>query len=218
MNKLNRDVWKNIADKTERMIAVMGELAKFKADDPPYLSDVYVNLVDGGQTALIALDRQEKSQMRPGGHPFTWKILVRRDEWGNPPSPGDKIRRVIPINRKDEDSRPVSPKVFNSARVDGSFANRFEEVREFVVDSKGCITCGFQDAGYFLFNWGIHHKTGYGLSNKPEYSSEPVHPPGAPEGTMMHVHYWRYSEVDAEDYEKLPTLKKATSPKRGAKE
>lgn len=215
MNKLNRDNFKRIEDKTRRMMAAMEELAQFKADDPPYLSDIFVNLNDGGQTALIALEEQEKSQrMRSGGQPFVWKILVRRDEWGNAPAPGEKVVRRIAINRKNLDHQPIRSTEINAAMVDGSYSEKFEDIREFEVDSKGCISCTFEDAGYFLFNWGIHHKTNRGMCGKQEYSAEPV---PSPSGDKLHVHYWRYSEVDVDDYQQLPLREAPKRKKRGVK-
>lgn len=216
MNKLNRDNFKNIEDTTARMAAALQELAQFEPRDPPYLSDIFVNLNDGGQAALVALEHHDRAQrMRSGGQPFIWTVQVRRDEWGNVPSPGDKVVRKVPINRKNLDYQPVRSSVLNSAMVDGSFSEKFEDIREFEVDSKGCISCMFDDAGYFLFNWGVHHKTNRGMCGKQEYSTEPV---GAPNGNKLHVHYWRYSEVDADDYKKLPKRDKSPRGKRGVDE
>ena len=155
--------------------------------------------------------------MRPGGRPFEWKILVRRDEWGNAPAPGEKVARRVPINRKfldNNDARYTHSTQINQAKVDGSYPDRFEESREYEVDEKGCITCHFDDAGYFLFNWGIHHKTNRGMCSKPEYSTEPVL---SPSGDKLHVHYWRYSEVDADDYRQLPNREAPKRKKRGVK-
>ena len=212
--KLNRDNFKNIEDQQTRTMAVQQELAQFAPDDPPYLSDIYVNLDDGGQAALVGLEQQYATNR---ANPFVWKILVRRDEWGNVPAPGEKVVRRIPKNRKwvqNNEAKYTSSAQLNSAKVDGSYSDTFEEVREFEVDDKGCISCTFDDAGYFLFNWGVHHKTGRGMCSKPEYSTEPV---AAPNGNKLHVHYWRYSEVDVDDYQQLPQREKKTRKKRGVK-
>ena len=176
MNRLDRDKFKDIEDKVERAMVIMEELRQFAPDNPPYLSDIFVNVNDGGQAALIALEQHDQQQrMRPGGRPFEWKILVRRDEWGNAPAPGEKVARRVPINRKfldNNDARYTHSTQINQAKVDGSYPDRFEESREYEVDEKGCITCHFDDAGYFLFNWGIHHKTNRGMCSKPEYSTD----------------------------------------------
>lgn len=188
-------------DRTRRIMKAQEELSKFTPDNPPYLSDIRLRLDEGGQPLLIALEEQEKREMRPGGKPFMWKILVRRDEWGNVPQPGEKVVRTIPVNRKNRDHQPVKSQQYNAAMVRGSFEDEYEVKNEYVVDDKGCIECSFTDAGYFLFNWGIHHKTNRGMCDKRELSTEPCK---APSGNMMHVHYWRYSEVDHIDYEALP--------------
>lgn len=199
-------------DKTRRMIIAEQELANFTEDNPPCLSEIYTRLSEGGQTLLIALDEQEKREMRPGGHPFKWKILVRRDEWGEIPMPGDVVVRRIPINRKDRDSRPVSPAEINMAKINGSYDERFIQQNEYPVDPKGCIECTFQDAGYFLFNWGVFHKTNRGMTTKPEISQEAVKMPNS--DNMKHVWYWRYSEVDADEYAALPTRVAEPPPKK----
>ena len=160
---------------------------------------------------LIALEEQEKTALMTRQQPFKWKILVRRDEWGNVLQPGDVVKRVIPINRKNRDNQPVSSDLFNRAKIRGSFEAEYEYAVEYVVDDKGCIECSFSDAGYFLFNWGVHHKTNLGMTTKREQSEEPCK---APNGNMLHVWYWRYSEVDREDYEKLPSRKQAEKIKK----
>jgi hypothetical protein len=190
-------------------------LSTYRPDNPPYLSDIFVNWKNGGQMLLIALEEQEKEEQRKGvaGKPFTWKILIRRDEFGNVPQPGEVVERVEPINRKDRKHHPVRPGDLNAARTDGTFKEKYESRREYIVDPRGCIECSFQDAGYFLFNWGVHHKTNRGICNKPEHSGEPVK---TPDGQHLHVWYWRYSEVDKGTYAELPerTLEKPTK-KRG---
>lgn len=88
----------------------------------------------------------------------------------------------------------------NAAMIDGSFSERFEANRRYVVDEKGCIQCRFTDAGYFLQHWGVHFRTNRGMCGKPEISKEPCK---TRTGEMLHVWYWRYAEVDAAQYAKL---------------
>lgn len=214
MTMIDYDRLRKEQDRTRRLMYAQEELTRFTPDNPPYLSDIYTRLDEGGQPLLIALEEQETSAYQRRQKPFTWKILVRRDEWGNIPQPGDVVTRRIPINRKNRDSQPTTSREYNAARVRGSFSTEFEQMIEYPVDEKGCIECTFSDAGYFLFNWGIHHKTNRGMCNKRELSTEPCK---APNGNMLHVHYWRYSEVDAADYEALEPRKKDDTKKRGSK-
>lgn len=201
MQKINYDRFKLVPDNDDRVEIALEELNKFSPSDPPPLSDIYANLNNGGQAILIALEALDKQHNRVGGKPFTWKIQVLRDEWGNVPQPGEVVNRVLPINRKNRKSHPVPGRVLNAARMDGSFAEKFEQRVEYVVDPKGCIECTFNDATYFLFNWGVHFRTGYGMCGKDQHSQEPVK---SPNGQTLHVWYWRYTEVPADRYEKLP--------------
>lgn len=187
-------------DGSRRIDLAVEQLRRFSPDNPPPLSDFYTRLDKGGQSFLVALAEQEQNAVR-GGQQFKWKIQVRRDEWGNVPGPGDVVVRTMPKNLKDRKSSPTPSGEINAAIIDGSFAERFEDRYEYVVDEKGCITCTFTDAGYFLQNWGVHFRTNRGLSGRPEYSKEPCK---APSGGMLHVHYWRYAEVPAADYATLP--------------
>lgn len=209
--KINYDKFMLVPDNDDRLDLALEELQKFSASDPPDLSDIYTNLNRGGQAILMALDHSEKQNNRVGGNPFMWKIQVLRDEWGNVPQPGEIIARVEPINRKNRKYHPVAARVLNAAKVDGSFSEKFEHRRQYVVDPKGCIECTFHDAGYFLFNWGVHFRTGYGLCGKDEHSREPVK---APNGQTMHIWYWRYAEVPVKEYEKLDP-RVAPKTKRG---
>jgi len=213
MKVIDYDYLNRARSATLRMDRAHEILREYAPNDPPYLSNVYANLDQGSQTILIALAEQEQQQKRPGGTPFTWNLLVRRDEFGNIPAAGEYVERVIPINRKDREGAPVQSKIINAAMLDGSFSEKFEMRTKYLIDSKGCIQCTFSDAGYFLYNWGVHHKTNRGITTRPELSAEPY---DTPEG-KLHVWYWRYSEVDAEDYLKLPDRVVGLSRKRGGK-
>lgn len=216
MQKINYDRFKLVPDNDERFTLALDELAKFAPDNPPSLSDVYGNLNNGGQAILVALEHLEAQNNRVGGKPFVWKIKVLRDEWGNVPKPGEIVERAIPVNRKNRKFHPVPARVLNSAIVDGSFSERFEDRHQYAVDPKGCIECTFHDAAYFLFNWGVHYKTGYGMCGKDEHSREPVK---APDGQTLHVWYWRYAEVPRAAYETLAdrvvSTEAAAEPPRG---
>lgn len=190
--ELNFEQVAQIRDKDLRFSKVQDILDEFSQYDPPSLSDIFVNLDFGGQAFLIGLEAQEKIEGTPGGSPFMWRIKVLCDEWGKPVKPGDEIVRVIPINMYDHKGYPVGASRQNAAKMDGSYSKKFERRRVYKVDKDGCIKCSFSDAGYFLFNWGVHYKTGFGMSGKPELSQGPS---DHPDGGKRHVHYWRYKEV-----------------------
>lgn len=215
MKTINYDRFKLLVDNDDRFEAALKECEKFSADDPPPLSDVYTNMKNGGQAILIALDHLDKQNNRVGGKPFTWRIEVLRDEWGNIPMPGEVVERVFPVNRKNRKHHPVPARDLNAAIVDGSFSDKYEDRRRYVVDPKGCIQCTFDDATYFLFNWGVHFRTKYGMCGKDEHSREPVK---TPEGQTLHVWYWRYAEVPAHEYNKLPERVVDKSTRRGKKD
>lgn len=189
---------------------VMEECEK---SEPPFISDLILNIDRGGQAIMIALgEREIKELQTPDADRFRWKIQVLCDEWGNPPQPGDIVTRVVMKGLYKRDGIPTSSKVMSRAKIDGSYSKRFEDRFKYVVDDKGCIECGFTAAGYFLNVYGVHAITRHGMTTKPELSGEPSK---SPSGQMLHVHYWRYKEMDKAMYEALPKIKKGDAAKRG---
>jgi len=138
-----------------------------------------------------------------------WKIRVLKDEWGNPPKPGDLVVRKIQRNLVDRAGRKLRSNAVNAMKRQGSFEKKYIDKREFVVDDKGCIECGYGDAIWFLRVRGVHYKTGEGLGGFREHSSGPCK---SPNGDLLHIHYWRYSEAPPWVYADLPDLEK-TKPK-----
>lgn len=199
---------RGVLDPSQRLMIAKEELSKFSYDDPPLLSSVYGYLGEGGDTVLMALDEQEKREMRPGGKPFLFRIQCLRDEWGEEIKPGDVVTRRIPFNRKDKQDRPVRPRDLEKAKLNGTYEGLYVQKNEYVVDDKGCIACQFQDAAYFLQNYGYNRYSKRAISQHQEYSEEPVR---APDGGMKHVRYWRFAEIRTEDYNKLQKVKKNVS-------
>jgi hypothetical protein len=183
------------------------------SNDVPYLSDILIRGGGVGQPVLEELEAMESEAImsRDADSLMKWKLKVIRDEWGNPPRPGDKVIKInkLPLNKR---GKSLPPDELNLAMLDGSYAKRFEKHVPYTIDEKGCIECSFTDAGYFLIHHGIHGKTERTMNTKEEHSTEPV---DAPNGSKIHVWYWRFMEVDAEDYKNLPKLKKTDEPKRG---
>lgn len=186
-------------------------LAAMSPSNLPYLTDLYVNSEKGGEYFLVVISEMDQKARMVGRQPPMWRLQVIRDEWGNVPSPGDVVERRIPINRKDRQGKPVLSSELNAAKMDGSYEERFEEVEQYVVDEKGCISVPFNTAGYWLTNNGIHGRTRKGICRRPEHSTEPVN---APNGQKLHVWYWRFAEMDNEMYAALP-IRSASDRKRG---
>jgi len=179
----------------------------------PFLSDLIVNISNGAQPLMEALGEREIREMNlPDDQRFRWQIQALRDEWGNVPQPGDSITRTVFKNLTRSDGRPRGSTELSRAKVDGSFEQKFQDHFRYELDEKGCATCGFTAAAYFLNVYGVHCVTGRGMTTKPELSSGPSK---APNGQMLHVHYWRYKEAPAHLYADLPTIPKTETPKRG---
>jgi len=198
-------------DEIDRKVAAI--IAECERTEPPFLSDLILGISDGGQAIMIGLGDREKRELEmQDGDRFRWKIKVLRDEWGNKLQPGDVVERVVMKGLYKRDGIPVASTEMSRAKVDGSYKDRFENRYRYTVDDKGCVECGFTAAGYFLNVYGVHAITGYSLTTKPVHSTEPSK---APNGQMLHVWYWRYSETDAAMYDALPKIKKSDDPKRG---
>ena len=198
-------------------------------DDPPLLSDLMA-ANDAGVMIRMELEEYEKQGTRaPVKKRFTWKLRVLCDEWGNKLSPGDVVyhKRQKGLSRVDkrDDSKIITPTSnLIRAKMDGSYNEKYVEQIEYVVDEKGCIECGFESAGYFIYNNGVHPISNHGICPKPQktnidFTGQPRPEIGnlktAPDGQDRHVWNWRYKEVTPEDYEKLPKIKKQEGKRRG---
>lgn len=182
-----------INDEDKRDEKIRSILDVLDPDNPPFLS------------ALLAHKDENSAQhtfliLASGQYAFEWRIKALRDEWGNPVNPGDDVTRCMPINRVKMDGDLVTPTVLSKAKKDGSFERKYEKVKKFRVDKYGCFQCGFDDAVYFLNNWGYNLKTRSAVTDKPEYSYEPVDMRDPTKGQKKHIHYRRYAEIDREDY------------------
>ena len=199
-------------------------------DDPPYLSDLIIREQDGGLFVKMELEnRYNRDRNKPLSDKFTWKLLVLRDEWGNPPVPGEYVtkRQLKPLDTAP--GKPATSRELTEDKRAGDYDKKWIDEIRYQIDAKGCIVCEFQDAAYFLMSFGVHGKSGRPISmhrkptskdwegpemRRPELSNRPVE---APDGNKLHVWYWRYQEVDRDEYEKLPILQPSNEPKRGVK-
>lgn len=201
-------------------------------DDPPYLSDV-LTTPKGGPALQIRLGMEANKR---SGKRFMWKIKVLCDEYGTPPKQGDVVSRTIREAHQvysDELKHTLHNTAdMNVAIVSDSFNGEYNTRIDFIVDEKGCIECAFDDAHYFLFGYGVHGRTGKVINPQRalRVTATPSRMKSGPHaGQMKHIHYWRYKEVDNEQYEALEPLeipqapdaetpaKETTAPKRGRK-
>lgn len=190
-------------------------MAECEGAEPPFLSDLRVGVSNGGQPVMIALGARELSELEMSDDDrFRWKIKVLRDVWGNMPSPGDFVERKVQQNLYKKEGIPVPSTEMSAAKVNGSFSKKYEKVYKYKVDAKGCISCGYTAAMYFLNNYGVHPVTGYAITTKPEFTTDVK---VTPSGQKLHAWYWRYKEMDAEMYASLPDVPTSNDPKRGHK-
>lgn len=186
-------------------------------DDPPPLGDILANIPYGGQDVMLELGGRFHDDNQSGLPPeqrFRWRILVLKDEWGNKPRAGDVVVRKIQKKLMDRAGHVIGGDQLSADKLTGVYDEKWIRKINYPVDDRGCITCTFQDAVFFLNTRGVHYKKRkpVGTSIHPEFSTEPVR---APDGNMLHVHYWLYTEVDRKAYSKLPVIKERTEHKRG---
>jgi len=181
-------------------------VGQFPKDQPPCLAELILNLKKGSQHILIELGRLLERRNTPDAQRYKWRLLVLKDEWGQPPVPGEKVIRKISLPLKDAAGPPISSHDISVDVANGTYDKKYKETVEFEIDEKGCITCEFDHAMAFISTWGVHPVTRINVGrHAQEFSTEPV---DCPLGGKRHVHYWRYKEVTPEEYERLPVLKK----------
>jgi len=200
----------------DELDSIISEIVSTNTKESPiYLSDIIVNYNNGGGLIMKAIaDRDEEDAEGGSEERILYKIKVVRDEWGNPPVPGEKVKWVINKRPKDQHGRPVTASDAAAMRITGDWDKKFKIVREYTVDNKGCISVPFQVAAAMLNVYGLHGRTMKPITkNHPiEHSTEPVE---TPSGEKLHVWYWRYYEVTPEEHVALPDLEKVEAPKRG---
>jgi len=186
-------------------------------DDPPPIGDNLVQMSYGGQEVMSELGgrfEEDNLSSLTVEDRLRWKIQILKDEWGNKPRPGDVLVRRIQKKPKDRKGNMVGGDQLSADMRMGNYDEKWIRKVNYQVDEKGCITCTFDAAVFFLNTRGIHYKTRrpVGTTIHPEYSTEPVK---APSGEMLHVHYWLYTEVDKKAWAALPKIEENKKPKRG---
>ena len=184
-----------------------GLFSKCKPDDPPYMSDLLLGFNQGGVHIMQALEerfKQDQSIDRPQEQRFKWKLKVLKDEFGQPVKPGDIVEHVIHRSPEHGTGKPMTSGEISVLKMNGFYERDWVTRIQYKVDDKGCITTGFVATSYFLQKFGVHGKTGAIISHhKVAHSGDPQE---APKEGMKHVHYWRFKEVDSEDYGKLDVI------------
>lgn len=191
-----------------KWVALKNEVARVGYVD---ITDVYTHLNSGGWMMLAYLDRQEQEGLRTRSE-HRWKLRAICDEWGNEYKPGDVVVRKINKPFRDEAGHKLRSNAMNDMRRRGTFERDFVEVREFVVDEKGCIDCSYQDASHFISEFGVsYHDHSQALCGRRKETAEPCR---APDGSMRPIQYWRFYEVPPDEYDRMEPLNK---PKQGYK-
>lgn len=211
MDSINyNQIWSHKTE-NEKWLALKAEVARVKYVS---LTDVYTNLSNGGYMMLSFLDRQEKEGFRTRSE-YRWKLRAICDEWGNEYKPGDVIVRKIQRPLTDEAGRKYRANAINDFRRRGVFEQKFIEKREFVVDEKGCIDCSYEDAAWFISEYGVSYKDPtQALCGRREETRDECR---APDGSMRKIKYWRFYEVPPDIYETLEPLNKTNYRSKSAR-
>lgn len=170
------------------------------------LTDAIAGMKLGGNLLFEYLGKNEYEAML-SGNVRKYRIRILQDEWGNKPKPGDKIVRTIQKHHRDKAGRKMRINHVNDMRRRGTYKKEFITERVYVIDDKGCIECPFEDAGWFLSEYGVHFESEprMAICGRKELSGAPCK---CPDGTLKHVRYWRYEEAPPWVYDKLPSLKR----------
>jgi hypothetical protein len=186
-------------------------LEEIKRVDYVCMTDAMMETNRGGQFIMQLCGESEKETLLRGQVPRKYKIRAIKDEWGNLYYPGDVIKRRIEKPKRDIDGNKYTNRALKQMRTSGEYEEMFVYYNEYTVDEKGCIEAMFEDAGYFLGNYGVHYETNFAICGRKEFTRDPCK---APDGQKLHIHYWRFKEMPPEVYETLPRLERPTEPKK----
>ena len=179
-----------------------------QASDPVYISDLISYKEGMACEPLLSQLREELDEI--------YLLHCIRDEWGNIPQPGDTVE----IKRRRDmvrNGKPLTSHEENLWKMQGIYDQKMYRTKQLKVDEKGCIRCNYADAELLLRIYGVHSGTGQRISHHAmEHSEDPAR---CPDGSMKHVWYWRFKEIEKEiyPYEKLSTPEKPQGEKRGHK-
>lgn len=212
MPKFDFQNFENIKDRGARLEFLSDAVKALDVSNPIELSDLLVRKAQKGAWVLQALGNSQQNALLYGQQPAMWRLQVISDEWGNVLSKGDTITRKIPKSPYKPDGKKFTSKDYNISKLNGTFDQDYYITKSYPVDAKGCITCNFEDAVFFLNTNGVHYNSGRTLTEKPKLSKQPLQ---CPNGQKLHKHHWRYKEVPNNEYEKLKNRPKRVGPRRG---
>jgi hypothetical protein len=211
--RINYSMLANIKHGGQRLEALDAEIKKCEY---LCLTDALSHPDLGGPLVLQFLD-DEARRMAPARQMRLFRIHVLRDEWGNEPPAFMTVSRDIELPPKTRDDRLISNRALNDMRRRGTYNGKYVITRKYELDDRGCFECGYEDAGYFLSEFGVsfesNPKMALAANGRRELSGGPCK---APDGTLKHVWYWRYEEAPPWYYVNLPVITKPKDkPQRG---
>lgn len=168
------------------------------------LSDCIINRDrDGGMILNLLHDYAVQGTLN-------YKIKVLMDVNGNPVKPGDRIEWKHSIKKRDIFGKKLTITQIKNYIRRGEI-RMVENWHSAVVDNKGCMSVGFEDACILLSQFGVHHDTKQALTSMPEKTKTVGYDSYEKESRKATglTYFWRYMEVSMEKYLKLPEIKKA---------
>jgi hypothetical protein len=178
--------------------AIISEIIQEATSDPVYLSDILIAEKYGNYVMSPLLEELRKDPSKQ------YHLFVIEGKFREKIYPGDKVIRRHKKSLYIRPGIPIPGRDLNTIVRLGQWEDKMERHEKFIVDSKGCISVSADDAWYFLTKFGIHGKSGAQISPHPEFSGEPMRNPS--NGKTQIVRYWRYKELDLEEYEAAPEI------------
>ncbi len=200
---IDLSVISNARDENERLKLIEQGVAESQADGTLFLSDMLAGLDVGGSSVIEYLGKQDKNNAQNDIERYRYKIFCMRTEWGESLKEGDKVQVKTRLHKRDAKGILLNYEYEMSSRIAGVFQKNYYNIKEYTVDSKGCISVPFSVAVQLLNLNGVHSRSGMPFTTKPELSSEPVNYPG---GGKKHVWYWRYKEYTNAEHKTLPDI------------
>jgi hypothetical protein len=139
---------------------------------------------------------------------LNYKIKVLIDVNGNPVKPGDVIEWKHSIKKRDIFNKKLTMVQIKNFQRRGEI-RKIENWHSAVVDNKGCISVSFDDACILLSQFGVHFESKQPLTSMPE-KTKTVGYDSYEKDTRKSTgltYFWRYMEVPADKYAKLPEVK-----------
>ena len=186
-----------------RQQAVMEELDR--VGEAFSLEDALSHGADGGLWMLQFVNGNVNGQAVPrsaaadAAYRKRYRVLVRKDKWGQPVKPGDLVEWRMGMRTRDFQGRKYTITRIKDMERRGELRT-IETWHEATVDEHGCISIPFEDALHLLSTRGTFWRSGRPLSGYRETAKEATAIPG---GGGRLQHFWLYAEVPEAEYQKL---------------